>query len=80
MPQTGTTSPLPLTVEYRRARQYVLVIRNVCMRAERKSRDIVSLKNKTANNYTIQTYREMLCVFNVLKPSVNDTYRLLQHY
>jgi len=34
------------------------------------SRDTVSLKNKTANNYTIQTYKEMLCVFNVLKPTL----------
>jgi hypothetical protein len=77
MARIKTTSPLPLTVEYRRASKYVLVIRNVCLRAEGESRDIVLLKNKAAKNYTIQTYREMLCVFNVMKPSDNDTYQLL---
>jgi len=77
MARIGTTSPLPLTVEYRCASKYLLVIRNVCLRAERKSRDIVSLKNKTAKNYTIQTYGEMLCVFNVLKPSDKDKNQLL---
>jgi hypothetical protein len=77
MARIKTTSPLPLTVEYRHASKYVLVIRNVCLQAERKSRDIVLLKNKTAKNYTIQTYGEMLCVFKVLKPSDKDTYKLL---